>query len=1108
MIQSLLIANRGEIAIRIARAAAELGIRTVGVHSADDALSLHVRRMDAMLALPASGAAAYLDIGRMIAAARESGCDAVHPGYGFLSENAAFARACAEAGLVFVGPAPDALDLFGDKTAARALAQSCDVPVAAGTSGPASLREARDFLSRHGAIMLKAVAGGGGRGMRVVTAQADLADAYARCQSEAQTSFGIGHLYAEALIRDARHIEVQILGDGTGAATHFGERECSLQRRHQKIFEIAPSPSLSPDLRGQLVAAAVRMAERVKYRALGTFEFLVGSNDFVFIEANPRLQVEHTVTEEVYGVDLVQAQLRIAGGASLAELRLRQSDIPPPRGHAIQLRVNLETMSADGATMPTGGTISAYEPPSGPGIRVDGFGYAGYRTSVNFDSLLAKLIVHAPSRDYADAIARARLAVAEFRIEGAISNLPFLAALLRHPDVIANRVSTAFIDENAAALVAARTAPDRFFSGAETGLGPMVGPMAAPGVQGPQGGSPGAPLGGPLGTVAVPSPMQGLVVAVEVAAGAPIHVGQQIAVLEAMKMQHVVVAPVSGLVRLVNAKPGDVLYPDQPILFIEPGEVETGADATAEAFDIDAIRPDLAESIARHALTLDAARADAVAWRRGRNGRTVRENVDDLVDPGSFVEYGSLLLAAQRSRRSMDELLRMSPADGVVAGMGTVNAATFGEEKASTVVVAYDYTVLAGTQGTMNHKKQDRVYQLAERMRRPLVLFAEGGGGRPGDTDKALIHASGLNITTFHTFAQLSGLVPLVGIVHGRCFAGNAALLGCCDVVIADRSACIGMGGPAMIEGGGLGVFRPEDVGPVDVQVPNGVIDILVEDEAAAVATAKKYLSYFQGSVADWTCPDQRLLRRVVPENRLRVYDIRTLIHGLADTDSVLELRSGFGLGMITALVRIEGVAFGLIANNPMHLAGAIDAEAADKAARFMQLCDAHGLPMISLCDTPGFMVGPEAEKTALVRRVCRMFVNGANLSVPLFVVVPRKGYGLGAQAMAGGSYAASIFTVSWPSGEFGGMGLEGAVRLAYRNELAAIGDPIEQDAEFRRRVDELYAKGKAIAVASILEIDDVIDPADTRRWLTRGLKMAAPRSATDGKRRNFIDTW
>jgi acetyl/propionyl-CoA carboxylase alpha subunit/acetyl-CoA carboxylase carboxyltransferase component len=1091
-IASLLIANRGEIAIRIGRSAAELGLRTVGVFSDDDARSLHVRRMDAVQPLRGTGAAAYLDSAGIIAAARAAGCDAIHPGYGFLSENAAFARACADAGLTFVGPTPDTLDLFGDKTAARALARRCEVPLAPGSNGPVSLDEARAFLARHGAMMIKAVGGGGGRGMRAVYSDADLAAVYERCRAEAGAAFGIDTVYVEALIADARHIEIQVVGDGTGAVVHLGERECSLQRRHQKLVEIAPSPSLPRRLREEMASAALRMAQAVGYRALGTFEFLVSGDSFHFIETNARLQVEHTVTEAVTGIDLVRTQLLIAGGATLESLGLRQDTVPPPRGHAIQLRVNLETMTPDGEARPTGGLITAYEPPGGAGIRVDGFGYAGYRTSGSFDSLLAKLIVHSPSPAYADLVTRARLAVAEFRIEGVATNLSFLAALLRHLDVAANRVSTRFVDTHARALVADASIEARYFPAEEAGIAAAAASFPS----------------GPPGTVAVPAPMQASVVAVDVAEGDLVRPGQQVAVLEAMKMQHEVHAPTGGIVRQVAAKPGDVLMQDQPVLFIEPRDIAADEGAAEEVVDLDHIRPDLAESLARHALTLDAARPEATARRRRQNGRTVRENVDDLVDPGSFIEYGALTVAAQRSRRSIQELLRTTPADGLVGGMGTVNAALFGEERAATFVVAYDYAVLAGTQGTMNHKKQDRIYRLALEMRRPLVLFAEGGGGRPGDTDKALMHASGLNIETFHTFGRLSGALPLVGIVHGRCFAGNAALLGCCDVIIADETATIGMGGPAMIEGGGLGVFTPEEVGPIGVQVPNGVIDILVKDEAEAVRVAKKYLSYFQGSLADWHCADQRLLRRVVPENRLRAYDIRTLIHTLADTDSVLELRPKFGVGMITALIRIEGIPFGLIANNPHHLGGAIDAEAADKAARFMQLCDAHALPILSLCDTPGFMVGPEAEKPAQVRRVCRMFVNGANLSVPLFVVVPRKGYGLGAQAMAGGSFAAPVFTVSWPSGEFGGMGLEGAVRLAYRNELAAIEDLDAREAEFRRRVDELYAKGKAIAVAQVLEIDEVIDPADTRRWIMRGLRMTGTPPALGGKRRPFIDTW
>lgn len=1098
MITRLLIANRGEIAIRIARACAELGIRSIAVFSEDDSRSLHIHRADEAKPLRGAGARAYLDIEQLVALTRDSGCDAVHPGYGFLAENAAFARACIAARLIFVGSAPETLALFGDKTRARELARSCGVPVLRGSFGPTGLEEARSIfagLRERRAVMVKALAGGGGRGMRAVSSEADLAEAFARCRSEAEAAFGCGDLYVEELIERARHIEVQIAGDGSGDVAHFGERECSIQRRHQKLVEIAPSPTLAPAVRGHICDAAVRMAESVRYLGLGTFEFLLDAEEphrFAFIEANARLQVEHTVTEEIHGVDLVQTQLRIAGGETLDRLGLRQPDVGPPRGFAIQLRVNMETMQADGTVLPSGGTITRYELPSGPGVRVDGFGYAGYRTVSSFDSMLAKLIVHVPTARYADALSRARRAAKEFRIDGVATNLGFLAALLDHPDVAATAVTTRWLDEQASELAEAATGrgADPFFAEAE------------PSVQARTG------VSGPPGTVAVTAPMQSSVVSLAVREGDLVAPGNTVAVLEAMKMEHLVPAGTAGIVRLIATTPRAVLTAGEPLLFIEPREIAETEEVDAEEVDLDAIRPDLAESVARHALTLDAARSEAIRRRRKTGGRTVRENIDDLCDPGSFTEYGALTFAAQRTRRTTEELMQTTPADGLVAGIGTVNAAAFGEERASTVVVAYDYMVLAGTQGTMNHKKQDRVFRLAEKFRRPLVLFAEGGGGRPGDTDKQLTTAASLDIPTFHVFAGLSGLIPLIGIVHGRCFAGNAALLGCCDVIIATESTSLGMGGPAMIEGGGLGVFKPEEVGPVSVQAPNGVIDVLVRDEAEAVAIAQQYLAYFQGSVTEWSCPDQRLLRRSIPENRLRVYDIRAVIETLADTGSVLELRPAFGLGMITAFIRIEGRPMGLIANNPKHLAGAIDADAADKAARFVQLCDAYDIPILSLCDTPGFMVGPEAEKSAQVRRVCRMFVVGASLTVPFFTVVLRKGYGLGAQAMAGGSFHGPWFTVSWPTGEFGGMGLEGAVRLAYRNELAAIADPVERDAVYRRYVDELYQRGKALHVASMLEIDDVIDPAETRRWIMRGLCTAPPSIARQEKKRPHIETW
>jgi acetyl-CoA carboxylase carboxyltransferase component len=441
-----------------------------------------------------------------------------------------------------------------------------------------------------------------------------------------------------------------------------------------------------------------------------------------------------------------------------------------------------------------------------------------------------------------------------------------------------------------------------------------------------------------------------------------------------------------------------------------------------------------------------------------------------------------------------------------VAGIGRVNGDRFPDADARCAVLAYDYTVLAGTQGQQNHRKKDRMFELAEKHRLPLVFFTEGGGGRPGDTDG--LGVAGLDCMAFHYFGRLSGLVPLVGINSGRCFAGNAALLGCCDVVIATENSNIGMGGPAMIEGGGLGVFRPDEVGPMAVQVPNGVVDVAVEDEAEAVAVARQYLSYFQGVIPDWECADPRLLRSAIPENRLRVYDVRRVIELLFDVDSVLELRRSFGPGMVTALARMEGRPVGVVANNPVHLAGAIDSEGADKAARFMQLCDAFDLPIVFLCDTPGIMVGPESEKTALVRHASRMFVTGASLSVPFVTIILRKGYGLGAQAMAGGSFKAPFFTVAWPTGEFGGMGLEGAVKLGYRKELAAVEDPNERRALFQEMVDRMYAHGKAVNTASHFEIDDVIDPADSRRWITGALRSVPPAPRRAGKKRPCIDTW
>ncbi len=1104
MIKKLLIANRGEIAIRIAEAASALGIATVGMHSEDDSNSLHLRRVDEVQALKGRGAASYLNIAGVVAAAKAAKCDAVHPGYGFLSENAEFAKACAAAKIAFVGPTPEQLDLFGDKARARVHAAKCKVPVLPGSDGPIDAAGAVAFFKKHAkaGIALKAIAGGGGRGMRLITRENEIADAFVRASAEAKSAFGNGALYTERLVSKARHIEVQIVGDGKGGIVALGERECTLQRRSQKIVELAPSPTLSAALRKKIVDAAVTMAKAVKYKSLGTFEFLVEDKDFFFIEANPRLQVEHTVTEEVWGVDLVQSQLKgeLPKGAA-------------PHGNAIQLRVNLETMTADGSAKPGGGTLTLFEPPTGPGVRVDAYGYAGYRTNPNFDSLLAKVIVHGPT--FEAALKRAERALAAFRLEGAPSNISFLRALLEDRDFRADKVHTRFIDERAGKLleVAAKYEPRAAVASArqagarvdavdplavlQFGKAANLLPSPPPEGEGRVGVGNGVP---------VPAPMQGTIVSLSVKEGDAVAAGQPVLIMDAMKMQHEIKSPARGYVRRIAVEAGETIYEGHALLFVEEADVDVKGAAAEEKIDLDHIRPDLQEYLDRRALTLDDKRPEAVARRRKTNQRTVRENLDDLVDPGSFIEWGAFAIASQRTRRTIEDLIERTPADGLITGIGRVNGSLFGPEKSRVAIAHYDYTVLAGTQGKTNHHKKDRLFEIVEEQRIPLVFFTEGGGGRPGDVDVQSV--AGLNTMAFHIFGRLSGVSPLVGINSGRCFAGNAAILGCCDVVIATKNSSIGMGGPAMIEGGNLGVFSPEEVGPMSVQVPNGTVDIAVEDEAEAVAVAKRYLSYFQGALPDWKAADQRLLRRAIPENRLRVYDVRTVIDTMCDEGSVLELRRAFGLGMVTCLARIEGKPLGIVANNPTHLAGAIDSDGSDKAARFLQLCDAFDLPVLFLCDTPGMMVGPEVEKTALVRHCCRLFTTGANLTVPFGTIVLRKAYGLGAQAMAGGSFHAGTFAIAWPTGEFGGMGLEGAVKLGYRKELEAVSDPGERRALFDKMVAAAYARGKALSTATYFEVDEVIDPADSRKWVATGLLASQPRPRSHHKKRPNIDTW
>ncbi len=1061
---SLLIANRGEIAERITRAATSLGWPVHRVHAADEPAPTPTS-----VRLGTPGVAAYLDVEGVVAAAVAVGATHLHPGYGFLSESPELARACADADVVFIGPSPKVLELFGDKGSARRHAQSLGVPVMAATEPAADLAQVRTLFAEHGdGIMIKATAGGGGRGMRQVFLAEEIEEAYRTCRSEAQRAFGRDTVYAERLMTEAKHVEVQVLGDGTGAAVTLGERECSVQRRHQKVLEFAPSPALTDGERAVLLDHARRLIEPLGYLGLATVEFLVSADslgsadgstlDHAFIEVNPRVQVEHTVTEEALGLDLVAAQLQVAAGRTLEDLGLVDDRLPPRDVFAIQSRVNAERIHS-GASVATTGTVTTVTWPEG--ARIDSHARPGLVVDGTFDSLLAKVITRTEGT-WAEACREADAALATLHIDGIETNVSLLRGLLADPQVTAGTVTTDHLD-SLLALEAEQDESDVVDD-----------------------------------TEHLASPVAGTVVALGAGVGQTVGRRTAVVTLEAMKMEHPLRLRAPATITAWHVAVGDQVAPGDRLATMTPTADHVEDESTGDEVDLDHVRPDLAELQERRRLTRDEARPAAVAKRHARGHLMARQWLDLLLDQDTFLEYGTFPVAAQRSRRTVEDLVANTPADGIVTGTGRVAGG-------HVAVLAYDYTVLAGTQGYFNPKKTDRMLGIAKDRGLPVVFFAEGGGGRPGDTDTSDVLASGLGVHTFAMLGSLSGQVPVVGVVTGRCFAGNAALLGSCEVIIATRDANVGMAGPAMIEGGGLGSHRPEDIGPTSVQSPNGVIDVLVETDEEAIEAAQRYLSYFRPDRSEWTAADQRHLRHVVGENRKQVYDIRELITTLADDDSVLELRRDFGIGAITALVRVEGQPMGLVANDPAHLGGAIDAEAADKMARFLQLCDAHGLPVVSLCDTPGFMVGPESEETATVRHFGRLFVIGAHLRIPVITIVVRKAYGLGAQAMAAGGFGRPLATIAWPTGEIGGMGLEGAVRLGYSKELAAIVDPQQREARYEELLDQHYETGKAINGAMKHELDEVIDPVDTRRWIVDALGGWRAGAVPGGR---YIDTW
>ena len=657
-----------------------MGIQSVAVYTSEDARSLHIQTSDEAFKLPVNGPAGYLDAEGLINIALSSGCDSVHPGYGFLSESDSFCTQCEAAGLCFIGPPASALRIFGDKVSSRKLAKRCGIPVIVGTEAVTSVTALEKELSRVDVgfpLLLKASAGGGGKGMRVVREKSELSENFKACSREAVAAFGEGAVFAEKYIENPRHIEVQLLADTQGEVVHLFERDCSVQQRHQKVIEIAPAQGLQQNVLDALYEAGKTLMKATGYIGVGTVEFLLDQEqNFYFIECNPRLQVEHTVTEEITGVDLVEAQFRIATKEPLSSFGVEQKYVVS-RGCAIQCRV--QALSA--------GYLRAYKEPSGPGIRVDAHGYLGFSPPLAFDPLLAKVICKA--QNFQAATKKAVSALRQFHLEGVDSNIALLLRLLNNEHFASGCPTTRILE-----FVVRATHGNGNPQGSQSKEVKMLEEMLPKGAEMEREKEKEKEkqkerrlgLDIPAGHAVVASPLQGQIVQVLVKEGDVVLQGSTCALVLSMKMEHQIEAQVQGVVVKVSTESGQFVEEGDPLFLVELNEeVAQQASVQSDDVDLDYIRADLAEVLERRRITTDEARkehdknfAKRVQRRRKSGMRTARENVLDLCDQGTFVEYGRFRVAAQRSRRTLEDLIHNTPADGIVTGIGCVNADLFG----------------------------------------------------------------------------------------------------------------------------------------------------------------------------------------------------------------------------------------------------------------------------------------------------------------------------------------------------------------------------------------------------------------------------------------------
>jgi acetyl/propionyl-CoA carboxylase alpha subunit/acetyl-CoA carboxylase carboxyltransferase component len=1119
-LRRVLIANRGEIAIRIARAADALGIESVAVYPALDEWSLHTRVATEARQIggPSDAIAAYLDAASIVGVAASTDCDGVHPGYGFLAENAAFAAACAAAGIKFVGPSPAALALFGDKVRARELAQSLGIPVVPGTTGAvASAEEAAKEASELGyPVMLKAAAGGGGRGMRAVHGPGEITEAFERCRSEAAAAFGDGSVFIERLVDRPRHIEVQILADAHGNVVHLHDRDCSVQIRNQKVVEVAPAPGVDPALRERILASAVQLARAADYVNAGTVEFLVApeTGEYFFIECNPRIQVEHTVTEQVMGVDLVAAQFRIAAGATLAELGLGDQDaVGAPRGFSVQARV-----------VATGtGEITAYKEPSGPGVRVDACGYAGYTPPAQFDPLLAKVIGSAVAPDVAEAVDRTRRAVQEFHVGGLPTNLTQLAAILAHPDVRGGDARTSLLAE-APELTTPATNGDGHPTRALLDRSGGASTAAPPG-------APGLEL--EAGEEGVPSPMGGVVVDVRAEVGSTVQTGDALMVISAKKMEAVVTAPCAGTIaRVLPLQPGDVVTQDQVVATITPGDVAGGLEPDREETWLPLL-DDVAELQGIAAARLAPGSDDpGVVRQRSRGKLTCRERIALLFDEGSFREVGSL--AGFASYDEDGRIAAFSPANHV-GGSGTIDARP-------AIVCADDFTSRGGHADGAIGAKSFHLDQLSMQLQIPSIRLLDGssGGGsvaamvpeqkKEGESNaqesrgalsagKPRVSGGGGSFLPGHLgveeYARQLSEVPVVNVLLGSVVGIGAAkaVLGHFSVMVRDISQLFVAGPPVVTHAMGYDITK-EELGGWQVHCTNGSVDNLVETEEEAIDATKRFLSYLPSSVfeappvvasSDPVDRREEQLLSIVPRKRTTTFDVRRAIDLMVDRDSWFEIGSLWGTDQVVGFARFAGRPVGVIASDSRHVnGGAMTADGCDKVTRHLDLCDLFHIPVLNLIDNPGFCVGLEHEINGTIRKGATWMVAMAQVKVPIFTVIMRRSFGVAGNYQATPTRQPNM-RVSWPAADVGGIPPEGGIEAAYKRQLAEAADPVALRAELNARIESVRGP---IGPLNRFQMEELIDPRDTRRliceWVTTATKVATAPIRLDSRPQGY----